>query len=152
MPQTILKDWKPTQGETTMPEYTLDGWRALPMPRISSDVKGNFISMNCAFINPYSKNKERALKYLEAITEAPFDFITGYTSVMFFKDKSMYADKYDITQPAFEDIYNIISNGMFKNSTFFPSDSIITDYQSGKLTLDEAVAAIQREAEMWLNE
>jgi len=133
-------------------EYTLDGWRALPMPRISKDVKGNVVNMSCAFINPHSKKVKEAIKYLEAIAEHPFDAITDVGTALFFIDISIYADAYDISQPAFMDVFDIMSNGIISNVSFNPSDTIINDYISGKLTLNEAVAKIQREAEMWLNE
>lgn len=131
---------------------SLDGWRVLPMPRLNSDVKKNSVNISCAFINPHSKNKELALEYLEAITKVPFDY-WSYTCVLLFKDKEMYADRYDITQPAFEDIYNIVKDGMINSRCgFYINGNIIDDYQNGRLTLDEAIALIQREAEMWLNE
>jgi len=150
IPQKIKKHYSVSPEYPT--EYTLEGWRALPEPRISPDVNKNVINMWCAFINPYSKNKENAIKYMEAIAKHPFDFITYYTTAIYFKDKEMYANVYDITQPAFDDVYNIMSNGIINSSRFYPSNVIIDDYISGKLTLNEAIAKIQREAEMWLNE
>ena len=57
----------------------------------------------------------------------------------------MYADRYDITQPAFEDIYNIVKDGMINSRCgFYINGNIIDDYQNGRLTLDEAIALIQR--------
>jgi ABC-type glycerol-3-phosphate transport system substrate-binding protein len=135
-----------------MSSVSLEGWRVLPVPRITPDIKNNYVSMYCAFINPYSKNKELALEHLEAITKVPFDFWLR-EGVLLFKGKEMYEERYDITQPAFEDIYNIMKNGDVSHTGgFFPSLDIIDDYQNDRLTLDEAITAIQREAEMWLNE
>lgn len=131
---------------------SLEGWRVLPVPRISPDVMKNVVGLEFAFINPHSKNKELALEYLETLTKVSFEYI-HYTSAFLFKDKEMYADRYDISQPAFEDIYNVVKDGKIVGTGgFYLNSDIINNYQNGRLSLDEAVAAIQREAEMWLNE
>jgi ABC-type glycerol-3-phosphate transport system substrate-binding protein len=139
-------------NQLNMPDVSLEGWRALPIPHISSDVKGNIVTMICAFINPYSKNKELALEYLEAITKSPIDYNSSSIGTMLFKDKTMYEGHYDTTQPAFEDVFNIIQDGVIRKASYNLNGNIIDDYQNGRFSLDEAVGAIQREAEMWLNE
>lgn len=148
----LIYKWSSIGDHLNMSGISLEGWRVLPMPRITSEVKGNAVGMRCAFINPYSKNKELALEYLEAITKVPFDFNSANSAALLFKDKTMYADCYDISQPAFEDIYHIMQEGMLVETGFYLNGDIVDDYQNGRLSLDEAVAAIQREAEMWLNE
>ncbi|NLJ96051.1 MAG: hypothetical protein GX321_02765 [Clostridiales bacterium] len=147
----LIYKWSYIGNHIKTRNVTFEGWRALPTPRISSDVTNNVLSMRCAFINPYSENKELALEYLEAIADVSHDYMTS-SAVFLFEDKLMYKDHYDITQPGFEDVYNIYQNGVLDDYQYVLNNTIVDDYQNGRLTLDEAVAAIQREAEMWLNE
>ncbi len=147
----VIYKWSSIGTQVDLGANSLEGWRVLPMPHITSDVKGNIVDMTCAFINPYSNNKELALEYLEAIASDPFGY-SRFSAEIMFKDKPMYADHYDINQPAFEDIYQIMKEGILRERSFFVSNDIVDDYQNGRLTLDEAVTKIQREAEMWLHE
>ena len=147
----LIFKWSGIGDHLNTQNVSLDGWRALPMPRISSDVKKNRVIMRCAFINPYSKNKELALEYLESITKIPFEY-SSEDSVFLFKDEDMYEGKYNTEQVAFIDIYNIINDGFLTESNYLLNYTIIDDYQNGRLTIDEAIAKIQREAEMWANE
>ncbi|GHV06027.1 hypothetical protein FACS1894217_03920 [Clostridia bacterium] len=131
-------------------------WRALPFPRVSSKVEHNVAGVMCAMINPYSEQKDLALAFLEAMAADPFGAVSGAGNAglpLIFKDKIMYEKQYDISSPTFDDIYNIMSNGVIISVPFpYGAQEYIDDYQNGRLTLDEAVAVQQREAEMWLNE
>ena len=143
-------------------------WRALPLPRISEDVTRNYTGALYAFVNPYGKNKELAVEYLEAVAEnmlavscnieysaAPFDKTPQFT----IKDPSAYEGYYDMSIPIFMDIYEIFKDGAqgeiamsAENSDFDYHMPYVVNYQDGKITLDEAIAARQREVDMWLYE
>lgn len=86
----------------------------------------------------------------------PFSAVEGAGNAsppLLFKDKAMYEKVYDISSLTFNDLYNIMSDGMTLKTPFpYGIQEYIDDYQNGRLTLDEAVAVQQREAEMWLNE
>lgn len=148
---SVLYKWSSISDQLNTPNVTLDGWRALPSPHITTNFNGNVTNMIYAFINPYSENKDLALKYLEAITEAPFDYMTILSPLMF-EDTTMYELHYDINQPAFTDIYQIMKNGILLGDRYSISDTVIDDYQNNRLSIEETIHAIQREAEMWLNE
>lgn len=129
----------------------LDGWRVLPSPKLYQDEK-NTVNLFGALINPYSENKELALEYLEGLTTEVFEFSGGESGVFLFKDEEMYEDYYDINTQAFQDVLSIIRNGVLVNEAFTINHENILDYQRGKLSLDEVVKKIEREAKMWLNE
>ena len=64
----------------------------------------------------------------------------------------MYEKAYDITLPVVMDIYEMYKNGKQGAPTYPYHMTIIDDYQTGKLTLEEAIERVQRETEMWLYE
>ncbi len=129
----------------------LKKWRALPAPRISPEIDFNYVNLNIALINPYSEKKELALEYLEAIASDPQKNI--YSPTFTLKYTSMYNSRFDINSDVFSDLYDIYMNGKVSEQYYLKlSDSFIEDYQSGKLTFDEAIAEKERYIEMFLNE
>ncbi len=146
----IIYKYTSAGGHINIADAPFDGWRVAPCPHINPDMSGNIVYMTYAYINPNSPNKEQALKYLEAITEVPFEFHTF--STFLFQDKTIYEGHYDTTQPAFDDLYSIMEEGVLRNNRYILTDNPIVEYQNGRLTLDEAVEFIQREATMWANE
>jgi hypothetical protein len=129
----------------------IDGWRVLPLPRISENVSGNILSLQYAAVNPLSRNKEAAAHLLETIAASPLETISMDTLLL--KDPEVYAKRYDISQLGFRDLLRIFQNGAIKTSAY-PQESYdyINDFQAGRLTAEEAVMVLQREVEMWLNE
>ena len=128
-------------------------WRAFPLPKISDKVSGNPTSNLFAMINPYSENKEAAVKVLEEIASNYYVYGDYYTSYSFlFEDKSDYPEKYHPESEIFSDFYDIVKNGYINKYVIFTSHPDIEEYQNGRATLEEAVAMYQREVEMWLNE
>jgi hypothetical protein len=130
----------------------LDGWRALPMPRVSEDVQGNAVYLQYAVINPLSRNKETAMKLLETIAANPLEMIRERHFLT--KDPEAYREYYDISQPGFHDLLQVFQDGMVVIGGY-PGDynnHYIAEYQSGRLTAEEAIMTLQREVEMWLNE
>jgi ABC-type glycerol-3-phosphate transport system substrate-binding protein len=132
----------------------LDGWRALPIPRISEDVQFNGID-RCIFavVNPLSRNKEAAIRFLETVTQDPFTMLSN-THFFLYKDQEAYSDMYDISLPGFKDLHSIFQNGIIHIDSAYPLENYnyVIDYQAGRLTAEEAIMTLQREVEMWLNE
>jgi hypothetical protein len=129
-----------------------DGWRALPTPRVSEDVQGNAVILQYAVINPLSRNKEAAMKLLETIAANPFETIRERHFLT--KDPEAYREYYDISQPGFQDLLQVFQDGMVVTLNYpgEHSSQYIFEYQSGRLTAEEAIMTLQREVEMWLNE
>ena len=104
-------------------------------------------------INPYSKNKEAALKVLELLASDYFKYTGTSFSGFVYEDKDMYPERYHPDSEIFNDFLNIInSNNKIAYYTFSVQRLDIDDYQAGKLTLEEAVAEYQRQVDIWLNE
>ena len=128
-----------------------EGWRVLPAPRLDATVQNNQVNVGCAIINPYSENKELAMEYLEAVAQNP-NVLNGFMPAILFKDMSMYEGIYDMSVPVMQDIYSIVKEGVFGESSYPFLFDLVNDYQQGRYTLDEAIEKIQRDTEMWLNE
>ncbi|MCL2747582.1 MAG: hypothetical protein FWE59_02885, partial [Oscillospiraceae bacterium] len=130
----------------------LAGWRALPMPRLTDAVQRNYFGCLYAVVNPYGKNKELAIEFLEA---AAANMISNVNRPVFvIEDISAYEGYYDMSLPIYRDIHNIYRDGATLRDLFSmrESEQIIDDYQDGTVTLQQAVDEIQRKAEFWLNE
>ncbi len=125
-------------------------WGAVHEPWISQEVDKNKTSCTYLMINPYSKNKEAAIKVLETIAQNYNETTNGYG--FFRKDKNEYAEKFDINSDLFNDIYNIYENGMLYEYSTLLYSSDIQDYQMGKTTFEEFAQERYRQREMWLNE
>ena len=128
-------------------------WRVLPMPRLTEEVTRNYTSTFAyAVINPYSRNPETAMAYLEAAAE---DMLPALTQPSFMrKDTSAYDGYFDMTLPVMQDLYAIYRDGtvVFRAYPQYERNSLIDDYQAGHLTLQQAIDELQRKAEMWLHE
>lgn len=136
---------------TSGSEDFFEKWRAFPIPRISDKVTKNMVGGIFAVINPSSKNKEAAVKVLEAIAEN-FYKLSGQTMTFLFEDKSMYPERYRVSSNIFNDFYNIMKNSELYKYILYSPRPDIDEYQNGRATLEEAVEMYQREVEMWLNE
>lgn len=134
-----------------------DDWRAFPVPKISDKVEANFVNAVFAYINPYSENKEAAIKVLEAIAEN-YDALAEGSAYEAFrypfikKDKADYGQRYHTDSDLFSDFYEIAADGFVHEYQIMSAREDIDRYQSGKLSLDEAIAMYQREVDFWLNE
>lgn len=139
--------------DATGPSSFFDKWRAFPVPKISSKITQNNVSATYAMINPYSNNKEAAVKVLEEIAANYYDYAGYYNRFSFmFEDRSAYPEHYRPDSEIFGDFFNIAANGFIFPYQVFTSHPDIEEYQNGRATLEEAVAMYQREVEMWLNE
>jgi ABC-type glycerol-3-phosphate transport system substrate-binding protein len=130
----------------------LNGWRALPSPRISADVQGNIYGCTYAIVNPLSKKKETAIRFLETIAQDPF--ATIIMEHFLYKDPEAYHNKYDISLLGFQDLFSIFRDGEIHFDAVHPDqyEAYVDDYQAGRLTAEEAIMTLQREVEIWLNE
>lgn len=123
----------------------LEGWRAMPFPKLENEQEDNIIYLYYAYVNPYSTRKEAAIEYLEviasdqaAITQLP---------IFFREDIGYYEDLYDTSMPAFLDLYEIFKNSaVYYRYSWDLSDEYITDYQRGLITFDEAIERRQKRA------
>ena len=138
--------------DATGPSSFFDKWRAFPVPKVSSKVTSTDVSATYAMINPYSDNKEAALKVLEEIATNYYDYAASYRFSFMFKDIAAYPEHYHPDSEIFNDFFNIVSNGFIFPYQVITSHPDIEEYQNGRATLEEAVAMYQREVEMWLNE
>lgn len=138
------------------PKYgNLADWRVLPSPRISDEVNRNYGYLTFAVVNPFSKNREQAVAFLEA---AATDMLSVITKPVFFhKEMSAYDGFYDMSLGVYQDIFSIYEESAAIGKVFglfgiHNTQSVIDDYQSGKISLQDAIDEIQRKAEFWLNE
>lgn len=139
--------------DATGPSSFFDKWRAFPVPKVSSKVTSTSVSATYAMINPYSNNKEAAVKVLEEIATNYYDYAGYYNRFSFmFEDISAYPEHYHPDSEIFNDFFNIAANGFVFPYQVFTSHPDIEEYQNGRATLEEAVAMYHREVEMWLNE
>lgn len=134
-----------------------EDFRAFPIPKISEKVGGNFVNAIFAYINPYGKNKEAAVKVLETIAENYSDLTDGGIYEIFNypfikKDREDYGEKYSPESRLFGDFYAIAKNGFVHDYQLLSARNDIDLYQSGKISLDEAIEMYAREVGAWLNE
>lgn len=123
----------------------LEGWRVLPFPKLQSDSEQGVVSMQYAFVNPYSQQQDAAVEYLEVIAANQSRIVR--TPVFFREDIEYYENLYDTSMPAFQDLYEIFRNSaMDCNFSWDLHDEYITDYQRGLITMDEAIELRQKRA------
>lgn len=127
-------------------------WRAIPMPRLSEDVTANYVELEFAVINPYSKNKEAATKLLEDIATNYMSVRGGQAAYSFLlEDKSAYSSDYHPESQVFNDFYNIAKDGFI--FTYEIGSAVICDnYSRGLISAEEALEELQRQVNISLNE
>ena len=129
-----------------------DGWRAIPMPRLSEDVQANYVEAEFAVINPYSNNKEAAVKLLEDIAKNYMSVRGGQAKYSFLlEDKSAYSGDYHPDSQVFGDFYDIAKEG-FIFTYEIESAVICDDFSKGLISEKEALEELQRQADISLNE
>ncbi len=123
----------------------LQGWRVVPFPKLQSDIEKETIALTYAFVNPYSKQPDAAIEYLEVLLENQTDVTT---QPMFLReDMEYYEQYYDTSVLAFQDLYEIFKNAdVFYGHSWDLSDDYITEYQQGLIDLDGAIERRQKQA------
>lgn len=130
-----------------------EDWRALPLPKIGEEVKGTYVSSVFAYINPFSKHYDEAVKALELICSNYFELTGEYSDYsLMFKDIKAYGEKYHTDSDVFKDMLSIAENGFILEFSAPSQHSDVDEYQSGRATLDKAIKMYQREVNIWLNE
>ena len=102
-------------------------------------------------INPYSKNKDNAIRVLETISDYLHD--NGKLGGVY-KDRSRYSSIIDTESKLFNSLYGLtkdaivtvhgITNDVMMNE--------VEAYKNGDIDLDTAVSSIQRKEDIYLNE
>ena len=130
----------------------LSDWRVMPMPRLTEQVTWNInAGLLCAFVNPKSTHKEKAVEFLETVARDPWN--TYVDPAFFMKDETLYSAYLDPDLPIYNDIYEIYEDiAIIAGIRPSYSATYITEYMQGKLTAEEAISILQRETEFWLNE
>ncbi len=129
----------------------LEGWRVLPFPNLQSDSEQAVIKMMYAMVNPYSRQQEAAIEYLEVMLENQADVVEW--PAFFREDMAYYEQYYDVSVPAFQDLYGIFRNAdVYYGHSWDTSTDYIVEYQQGLISLDEAIERRQRHAVMGLEE
>lgn len=142
----------------TKPEeakHFFDNFVSFPLPKISDKVEKNMVSVaSFAYINPYSKNKEAALKVLEAIAENYFDITgPGGGANLMFKDTDIYPDHIDTDSQVFKEFLEMADNSVILFYNTNKETSLIDfEYLYGEKTLDEAITERSRVVNIMLNE
>lgn len=139
------------------PELTakrFDEFVLYPMPKYDEKITGSVATgAQFAYINPYSKNKESALKLLETISENYFDILNTNMMYTVFSDLSMYPEEIDTNAQLFRDYIEMAENSeILLYSEDFSVTVINDDYKNKRITLDEAIAERTRVVNIMLNE
>lgn len=137
--------------ETLSRNEALDGWRVMPAPKFADVSEQSASYMYYAVVNPYGKQKEAAIAWLETIAAKRTE--TLQNPVFYEEDISAYEGEYDTSLPAFQDLYEIAKDtGIWFAYSLDNSDDYILEYQQGKITLDQAIERRQKRAEAGLYE
>lgn len=135
-------------------DRNLEGWRALPIPKLASADEKPAMTLYYAYVNPNSPKKEIAIDYLEYLARHYNDYVPNsnmYSPILKGIDK--YTSIFDVESEGFMDIYSIIKNSkIYLAGTPESPNKYIDDYQNGRLDLDETIETLQRMTEMSLNE
>lgn len=137
------------------PSFDISDWRAAHIPRISENVTKNGCAPKYAVVNPYSEHFDEAVKALEYIAENFYDSVDSILNGSPFikKDASSYPERYMTETQLFKDVFEIAQNGFaaLVPSTLGSTDDFI-DYQTGRISLDEAIKIYSRQIDAYLNE
>ena len=125
-----------------------------PVPKYDENVEKNLVTMAAfAYINPYSENKEAAVKLLETIAENYFSIISRNCMYFIFSDTSMYPETIDTESQLFKDFIAMSDNS---EMLFYDFNDVVSEidheYAYKELTLDEAIEERTRVVDIKLNE
>lgn len=128
-----------------------DEVRVVPEPYWDEkDQNVNYTLLTFMIINRNCKNKDAAMTYVDAVAKT---ILEKPVPPFLFKNKEVYTGR-NINLTVFEDLYNIYAHGKC-HIPLFDTDALystIWDYFEGKISMDEAIARIERDLEMGLNE
>jgi len=128
----------------------------LPTPRLGGNADmPSIMDVDVLIINPNSKNKEEVLRFAECAANmlvAPVrEDINAPMVSMFFEDKDVYQNVYNVGSAQFESLYQYYSNGAVQS---VPMDvrNYLFEFGTGKATAEDTIFAITRYMEMRLKE
>ncbi len=137
------------------PDFDINDWRAAHIPRISETIEKDLCSPLYAIVNPYSEHFGAAVRALEYIAENFYASVDPYLNGSPFlkKDISGYPESYMTDTQVFKDVFEIAENGFaaLAPSTLGSTDDFI-NYQSGRVSLDEAIEIYSRQIDAYLKE
>ena len=125
-----------------------------PVPKYDEKVEKNMLSVaSFAYINPYSENKEAAVKLLETIAENYYSIVSSNCAYFIFSDTSMYPKAIDTESQLFKDFIAMSDNSEI---LFYDFNDVVSEidheYTCMELTLDEAIEERTRVVDIKLNE
>ena len=125
-----------------------------PVPKYDEKVEKNMLSVaSFAYINPYSENKEAAVKFLETIAENYYSIVSSNCAYFIFSDTSMYPEAIDTESQLFKDFIAMSDNSEI---LFYDFNDVVSEidyeYTCMELTLDEAIEERTRVVDIKLNE
>lgn len=123
----------------------------IPMPLLSDSYK-QIVHVNLvAVINPYGKNKDKAIKLLESLAELIRE---NGTNGLIYKDITNYGQGFDTESEVFRGLYQIRENAIVAESGIVGDiyTNEIPAYQRGEIDLDTAIKSVQRKEDAYRNE
>ncbi len=139
-------------GEEEINEQ-LAGWRAMPVPVLSDPSEKLSAGLAFALLNPYGRQKEAALAYLEALVTGGARTYNSPTSIFLREDLEAHESIYDTSLPVIRDMHEIYSQAVIELGYIWaPYTDYINEYQLGLISLDEALEKKQRQVEASLME
>ncbi|MDE7297900.1 MAG: hypothetical protein K2N94_03590 [Lachnospiraceae bacterium] len=131
----------------------LEGWQMMGTPGMDAPEKETGMGLTFAVVNPYSRQKEAAVAYLEGIIAGGAKTRRSAMSVCLKKNLEDYAEIYDISLPAVRDLHELFSRAVCGlGSVWAPYRDYIVEYQQGLITLEQALIKHQRQFEGGLYE
>lgn len=131
----------------------LAGWRAMPVPVLSDPSEKLSAGLTFALLNPYGRQKEAALAYLEALVTGGTRTYNSPTSIFLREDLDAQESIYDTSLPVIRDMHEIYSQAVIELGYIWaPYTDYINEYQLGLISLDEALEKKQRQVEASLLE
>ena len=131
----------------------LEGWRVMGTPGMDVPREETGMGLTFAVVNPYSRQKEAAVAYLEGIIAGGAKTRRSAMSVFLKKNLEDYAEIYDISLPAVRDLHELFSRAVCGlGSVWAPYRDYIVEYQQGLITLEQALIKHQRQFEGGLYE
>lgn len=131
----------------------LQGWRVMAAPAvedISEKIPGGLVF---AMVNPYSKQKEAAVEYLEGLITGGAAARRSATAVFLQKDLEAYSDIYDVSLPAVRDLQELYGKATIRFGYCWDGyTTYINEYQRGLITLEQALDRAQKRRETGLME
>ena len=122
-----------------------------PIPLISSEYSQDIYLGRIAVINPYGKNRDKAVRVMESIVKRSKQ--SGINGIIY-SDINEYGSGFNPDSKLFKELYEI------KEKAIIGDDSVLNDiflnevpaYQNAEIDLDTAIKSMQRKEDAYRNE